>query len=146
MDPNYEVQPALLATLLAANITLNGKAVPVYAYPPANAPAPFVLLDQVCTVPLASSMACWTYECQYQLTILTTFPVQGNGDDVPSLLISNQVVEAIENVTLPLGNGYHARPIQLRQLRKLTRASQNTLEVLRYISCSVIVTKDKTKK
>jgi hypothetical protein len=146
MDPNYEVQPALLATLLAASITLDGRAVPVYAYPPANAQAPYVLVDQVSSAPIASSMACWTYECQYQFTILTTFPVQGTGDDVPSLLISNQVAEAIENVTLLLGGGYHARPIQLRQLRKLTRAVQNTLDVLRYISCSVIVTKDKTKK
>ncbi|MET4072978.1 hypothetical protein ABIB44_000209 [Hymenobacter sp. UYCo722] len=122
---------------------MTGAPVPVYAYVPTEALAPYIVLSQVSTVPENGSMACRHWESVFQLTVLTEFPVAGQVSDLPALDIQGQVLAALDGQLLPLTNGFQMHPITIAQTRKLARYNQKTVEVLRYITVKMKVYQDK---
>lgn len=111
--------------------------VPVFAYVPPGSRAPYVLLDQVSSVPLAGTNACQVWECIFQLTVVTEFDNQG--DDEPSYQLQEQLLNLLQGTTLVVDQELQAHPIQIQLLRKATEYNQKTVAVLRYIRLKVRV-------
>jgi hypothetical protein len=137
LDPNLAVQRALFQAITQANVILNGAMVPIYAYAPTSATAPYILVDQVSTVPVTIAHACKMWECIFQLTILTSFVE--TGDDVPSLEIQGRILDILDSQRLPIKGGYSMNPISIQLLRKASEYDQNTVNVLRYIRVKIQV-------
>lgn len=136
-DPNLAVQRALFQAITQAAITLAGAPVPVYACAPGSTTAPYILLDQVSTVPLVEAAGCKIWECIFQLTILTSF--NNVGDDEPSLEIQGQLVDALDHQRLPISAGYSMNPVTIQLLTKSSEYDQNSVNILRYIRVKIQV-------
>ncbi|ALW86332.1 hypothetical protein AUC43_15315 [Hymenobacter sedentarius] len=139
------LQKALYGTLSTAGLTFNGNPVSVYANVPPTAGAPYVVLDQISTVPLNGNVACKHWESVFQLTVLTAFEVAGQVSDLPGLDIQGQIMAALDDQYLPLTDGFQMHPIQVSQTRKLSRFTQNSVEVLRYITLKMRVYQEKNR-
>lgn len=132
-----------MQALRASGLVLGTKPVPMYTYVPSKAIAPYVVLDQVSTVPTTGSRACNHWESVFQLTILTSFGVADQVTDAPTLDILGQLLAALDGVSLPLMDEFQMHPIQVAQTRKASRFNQNSVEVLRYITLKIKVYQDK---
>lgn len=137
LDPNLAVQRALFQAITQANVNLNGAIVPVYAYAPTSNLVPYILLDQVSTVPVTIAHACKIWECIFQLTILTSF--QNVGDDEPSLEIQGQILDILDSKRIPITGNYSMNPVAIQLLRKASEYDQNSVNVLRYIRVKIQV-------
>ncbi|WBA43167.1 DUF3168 domain-containing protein [Hymenobacter canadensis] len=136
-DPNLIVQKALFSALNSSSITLNGAPVPLYAYAPSGAAAPYILIDQIVTLPVAGAVACAYWECFFQFTIITSFAIDGVASDGPSLEISGQILSALEGQVLDLDQGFQMNPLTVVRTRKYAKSDSHSLKVLRYIEVKV---------
>lgn len=140
-DPNYSIQVALIKTISDANVTLNDVAVPVYAYVPPGTPTPYILLDQVSTVPQNGARACADWESIFQLTVVTSF--KNVGDDTASLVVQEQLVELLHEQPLILSGDFQLNSMRVDLTTKTSSYDNNTLFILRYIRLKLRVFQDK---